>query len=210
MGCHFLLQGIFLTQGSNPRLLRLLHWRAGSLPLAPSGKPCGLLLNSLLLSCLEICFLVTSHPLPARVLAPLPLCFTSDMTSTPVTTTPGVYCLQMAWSQLRCHYPGWFHLERKRPKIPCYGNSPLSAPSPLHYSLLLTGWNWFLIFSGHSSSLAVLLLLTIFSTSFLQIAHSFVSRVVLLTFMVVMTSQRIHMSKLIKLYTLTIYGFCGL
>ena len=42
---------------------------------------------------------------------------------------------------------------------------------PVHYSLLLTGWNWFLIFSGHSSSLAVLLLLTIFSTSFLQIAH---------------------------------------
>ena len=33
MGCHFLLQGIFLTQGSNPRLLRLLHWQAGSLLL---------------------------------------------------------------------------------------------------------------------------------------------------------------------------------
>ncbi|XP_045022119.1 hairy/enhancer-of-split related with YRPW motif-like protein isoform X2 [Bubalus bubalis] len=30
MGCHFLLQGIFLTQGSN---LCLLHWQAGSLPL---------------------------------------------------------------------------------------------------------------------------------------------------------------------------------
>ena len=27
MGCHFLLQGIFLTQGSNPCLLRLLHWQ---------------------------------------------------------------------------------------------------------------------------------------------------------------------------------------
>ena len=34
VGCHFLLQGIFLTQGSNPHLLRLLHWQAGSLPLA--------------------------------------------------------------------------------------------------------------------------------------------------------------------------------
>ena len=32
--CHFLLQGIFPTQGSNPRLLCLLHWQAGSLPLA--------------------------------------------------------------------------------------------------------------------------------------------------------------------------------
>ena len=36
---HALLQGIFLTQGSNPHLLCLLHWQAGSLPLAPPGKP---------------------------------------------------------------------------------------------------------------------------------------------------------------------------
>ena len=36
--CHFLLKGIFLTQGSNPHLLCLLHWQAGSLPLAPPGK----------------------------------------------------------------------------------------------------------------------------------------------------------------------------
>ena len=27
------------TQGSNPYLLCLLHWQAGSLPLAPPGKP---------------------------------------------------------------------------------------------------------------------------------------------------------------------------
>ena len=38
MGCHVLLQGIFPTQGSNPRLLCLLHWQPGSLPLAPPGK----------------------------------------------------------------------------------------------------------------------------------------------------------------------------
>ena len=36
---HFPLQGIFPTQGSNLRLLCLLHWQAGSLPLAPPGKP---------------------------------------------------------------------------------------------------------------------------------------------------------------------------
>ena len=30
---------LFLTQGLNPFLLRLLHWQAGSLPLAPPGKP---------------------------------------------------------------------------------------------------------------------------------------------------------------------------
>ena len=33
VGCHALLQGIFLTQGSNPCLLFLLHWQVGSLPL---------------------------------------------------------------------------------------------------------------------------------------------------------------------------------
>ena len=37
--CSFLLQGIFLTQGSNPHLLQLLHWQADSLPLGPPGKP---------------------------------------------------------------------------------------------------------------------------------------------------------------------------
>ena len=35
VGCHFLLQGILLTQGSNPHLLCLLHWQTGSLPLSP-------------------------------------------------------------------------------------------------------------------------------------------------------------------------------
>ena len=39
VGCHALLQGIFLIQGMNPCLLRLLHWQAGSLPLAPPVKP---------------------------------------------------------------------------------------------------------------------------------------------------------------------------
>ena len=41
IGCHFLLQGIILTQELNPRLLCLLHWEAGSLPLVPPGKPTG-------------------------------------------------------------------------------------------------------------------------------------------------------------------------
>ena len=34
-------QEIFPTQGSNPHLLSLLHWQAGSLPLGPPGKPLG-------------------------------------------------------------------------------------------------------------------------------------------------------------------------
>ena len=39
MDFHAILQGIFPTQGSNPHLLYLLHWQAGSLMLAPPGKP---------------------------------------------------------------------------------------------------------------------------------------------------------------------------
>ena len=39
MGCNFLLQGIFLTQGLNLHLLHLLHWQVGSLPLCHQGSP---------------------------------------------------------------------------------------------------------------------------------------------------------------------------
>ena len=38
VGCHFLLQGIFLIQGSNPHLL---HWQANSLPLSHQGSQFG-------------------------------------------------------------------------------------------------------------------------------------------------------------------------
>ena len=41
VGCHFLLQGIFPTQGSNPGLFHLLHWQADSLPLSHLGSPRG-------------------------------------------------------------------------------------------------------------------------------------------------------------------------
>ena len=36
--CHALFWRIFLTQGSDPCFLSLLHWQVGSLPLAPPGK----------------------------------------------------------------------------------------------------------------------------------------------------------------------------
>ena len=38
VGCHFLLQSIFVTQGLNPCLLCLLYWQVGSLPLAPQKE----------------------------------------------------------------------------------------------------------------------------------------------------------------------------
>ena len=50
MGCHFLLQGIFPTQGSN---LHLLHWQMDSLLLSQLGNP--ILLWSF---CLIISFVV--------------------------------------------------------------------------------------------------------------------------------------------------------
>ena len=39
VSCHFLLQGIFPTQGWNPRLLCLLHWQMDSLPLHQLRNP---------------------------------------------------------------------------------------------------------------------------------------------------------------------------
>ena len=38
VGCHALLQQIFPTQVLNPRLLCLLHWQAGSLPLGTTPE----------------------------------------------------------------------------------------------------------------------------------------------------------------------------
>ena len=38
MGCHFLLQGIFPTQGSNPHFLHLLHWETDFFPLHQLGS----------------------------------------------------------------------------------------------------------------------------------------------------------------------------
>ena len=39
VGCHFLLQGIFLAQGFNVCLLHFLHWQADSLPQHHLGSP---------------------------------------------------------------------------------------------------------------------------------------------------------------------------
>ena len=39
VGCHFLLQGIFPTQGLNPCFFGLLYWQEYSLPAVPTRKP---------------------------------------------------------------------------------------------------------------------------------------------------------------------------
>ena len=53
-GCHSLLQGIFLTQWLNLHLLYLLHWQAGSSPLAPPGKSLSFYVVVQLLSCVQL------------------------------------------------------------------------------------------------------------------------------------------------------------
>ena len=39
VGCHALLQGILLTQGTNPHILCLLHWQADFFTTESPGKP---------------------------------------------------------------------------------------------------------------------------------------------------------------------------
>ena len=57
MGCHFLFQGIFPTQGSNLCLLHLLHWH--SLLLSHQGRP-AVLLPCIKLSHCHMSFLILS------------------------------------------------------------------------------------------------------------------------------------------------------
>ena len=60
VGCHALLQRIFLTQGSNPHLLCLLNWQVGSLPLEPTGRPRSVQIYSI--SSLQLLFFPTCFP----------------------------------------------------------------------------------------------------------------------------------------------------
>ena len=59
VGCHFLLQGIFPTQGLNPCLL---HWQAGSLPLSRLGS-LGLATKDPCCGPHELSMLISSTPL---------------------------------------------------------------------------------------------------------------------------------------------------
>ena len=67
-GLHGLLQGIFLTQGSNPCLLCLLHWQAGSLPLSqlwiPHNSSLNLELRTRICCLLKCIFIFHSVPRP--------------------------------------------------------------------------------------------------------------------------------------------------
>ena len=60
VGCRFLLQGIFLTQGSNLHLLCFLRWEADSSPLAPPGKPLQVVAAAFILKLLPTHFAASS------------------------------------------------------------------------------------------------------------------------------------------------------
>ena len=63
VGCHFLLQGIFLAQGSNPGLLYLLHWQEGSFPLdGPPGNPSLGVFKNYLIHITKDIFYHSGHP----------------------------------------------------------------------------------------------------------------------------------------------------
>ena len=69
MGCHFLLQVIFLTQGSNPHLLHLLHRQIGSLHQHHLGSPTEILRVCMLsrFSCVQLLVILWTM---ARLLCP--------------------------------------------------------------------------------------------------------------------------------------------
>ena len=55
VGCHALLQGIFLTHGWKPCLLSLLHWQVCSWPLEPLGNPIEVRADVFHPSCKQMC-----------------------------------------------------------------------------------------------------------------------------------------------------------
>ena len=57
VGCCFLLQGIFTTQGSNPHLL---YWQVDSLPLSHQGSP-SVAFGTIKILCTRHLYLVPKH-----------------------------------------------------------------------------------------------------------------------------------------------------
>ena len=94
VGCHFLLQGIFLTQRLNPGLLCLLNWQESSLTLG-SPRTCRLC-YLLLLNYKYFCF----QRWPTSILRYLNLlAFKWD-------SETGLYNIVPIWSKENCDQPG--------------------------------------------------------------------------------------------------------
>ena len=72
VGCHFLLQGIFQTQGLNLHLSHLLHWQEDSSPLCHLGSP-------------------YSHQLPILYIISLVYMWTEDFLEASYQSTSWIY-----------------------------------------------------------------------------------------------------------------------
>ena len=90
VGCHFFLQGVLSTQGSNSCLLCLLYWQVDSLPLCHQGSPH--LINKSWHYCLFFLFfnLLFSHiscqlPTPSSQTSYHPKELASQLLMTPVS-----------------------------------------------------------------------------------------------------------------------------
>ena len=104
IGCHFLLQRIFLTQGLNACLLRLLNWQADALPLVPPGKPHSSLgFDKCIMPCIHHQVIMQNS-----FTALAPLCFTYSSLSFPPLNTwqPVVFLHSIVDPFPECHIVG--------------------------------------------------------------------------------------------------------
>ena len=91
VGCHALLQGIFLTQEWDPHLLCLLHWEASSLLQVPPGKPNSIFPPDKMKTLPSLCHFLDNIQKSSP--SPPAWCCHDD------TTTPGL-CPEVAWPGL--------------------------------------------------------------------------------------------------------------
>ena len=165
VGCHALLQGIFLIQGSNLHLLSLLHWEVGSLLLAPPGKPLVLFYGWVMFPCIYMnhiffnyssvdghldCFhvLATINGCVCLFWTPLLLCYRCVSETMPVVRIlRQVACWMLQSPTCGCRSPV--------PPSRFLGTSPRQIPMDANFHstsfleadqqrVLITGWVFFL------------------------------------------------------------------
>ena len=165
VGCHALLQGIFLIQGPNLHLLSLLHWEVGSLLPAPPGKPLVLFYGWVIFPCIYMnhiffnylsvdghldCFhlLVTINGCVCLFWTPLLLCYRCVSETMPVVRIlRQVACWMLQSPACGC----------RAPVLPSrfLGTSPRQIPMDANFHstsfleadqqrVLITGWVFFL------------------------------------------------------------------
>ena len=96
VGCHFLLQGIFPTQGSDLSLLCLLHWQVDSLPLHHLGSP----------------LLDQGMGNPQLQMADCIYCTTHSYIR--ILSIQGFWCLRGSWNQFPADTEGQLHKTRSK------------------------------------------------------------------------------------------------